>query len=227
MVYIRGNALDYDRWSAEDAALDQWSYRHCLPYFKRAECREGGGDDYHGDSGHLHVTRGREDTPLFTAFIEAAKQAGYPYTTDLNGYQQEGFGPMDRTTRKGIRHSTSVGYLRAARRRPNLQVLTRASAQRLLINGRRIEGVEFSRRGRCVRAVAQREVILAGGCINSPKLLMQSGIGPGEHLREVGITPIHDLPGVGRNLQDQSSRNLFTDGMPETRVAIPVLQFLR
>ena len=202
MVYIRGNALDYDRWAAEDDSLEQWDYRHCLPYFKRAECREGGGDVYHGDSGHLHVTRGRHDAPLSAAFIEATEQAGYPSTADLNGYQQEGFGPMDRTTRKGIRHSTSVGYLRPAMRRPNLQVLTRANARRLLCDGRRIEGVEFTRRGQSRRAVARRDVILAGGPINSPKLLMQSGIGPGEHLREIGITPILDLPGVGRNLQD-------------------------
>lgn len=202
MVYIRGNALDYDRWAAEDDSLEQWDYRHCLPYFKRAECREGGGDDYHGDSGHLHVTRGRHDAPLSAAFVEATEQAGYPYTADLNGYQQEGFGPMDRTTRKGVRHSTSVGYLRPAMRRPNLQVLTRANARRLLRDGRRIEGVEFTRRNQSWRAVARRDVILAGGPINSPKLLMQSGIGPGEHLREIGITPILDLPGVGRNLQD-------------------------
>jgi len=202
MVYIRGNALDYDRWAAEDDSLHQWDYRHCLPYFRKAECREGGGDDYHGDSGHLYVTRGREDTPLSAAFIAAAQQAGYPYTADLNGYQQEGFGPMDRTTRKGIRHSTAVGYLRAARGRSNLQVMTRADAHRLLLDGRRIEGVEFSRRGRLVHAVAEREVILAGGSINSPKLLMLSGIGPGGHLQEVGVTPTHDLPGVGQNLQD-------------------------
>lgn len=202
MVYIRGNALDYDRWAAEDAALGQWDYRHCLPYFRKAECREGGGDDYHGDSGHLYVTRGREDGPLARAFLDAARQAGYPYTSDLNGYQQEGFGPMDRTTRKGIRHSTSVGYLRSVRARPNLRVLTRAHAHRLLLDGQRVAGVEFAHRGQSTHALADREVILSGGPINSPKLLMLSGIGPGEHLREAGITPKHDLPGVGQNLQD-------------------------
>ncbi|NIS91248.1 MAG: choline dehydrogenase [Woeseiaceae bacterium] len=202
MVYMRGNALDYDRWAREDPSLPQWDYRHCLPYFRKTECREGGGDDYHGDSGPLHVTRGREDGPLPTAFLEAARQAGYPKTADLNGYQQEGFGPMDRTTRRGIRHSTSVGYLRSARRRTNLRVLTHATARRLLLNGRNIEGVEFSRGGKCARALAEREVLLCGGPINSPQLLMLSGIGPKEHLHDIGISPAHDLPGVGENLQD-------------------------
>ncbi|NNL51584.1 MAG: choline dehydrogenase [Woeseiaceae bacterium] len=202
MVYIRGNALDYDRWAADDPALREWDYRHCLPYFKKAECRAGGGDDYHGDSGPLHVTRGRDDGVLSAAFVEAAEQAGYPLTTDLNGFQQEGFGPMDRTTRKGIRNSTSMAYLRPARKRPNLKVLTQAEAYRLILSGRRIEGVEFIRRGRALRALADREVILCGGPINSPKLLMLSGIGPGQHLRDVDIAPAHELPGVGQNLQD-------------------------
>ena len=202
MVYIRGNALDYDRWAREDVALESWDYRHCLPYFKKAESREGGGDDYHGDSGPLHVTRGRTDGPLYAAFVAAAQQAGYPYTGDLNGYQQEGFGPMDRTTRNGVRNSTSLAYLKPARRRRNLQVQTRACARRLLLHGQQVEGVEFSHQGKVKTAAAEREIILAGGPINSPTLLMLSGIGPGEHLREVGIEPAHDLPGVGQNLQD-------------------------
>lgn len=202
MVYIRGNALDYDRWAAEDPALGEWDYRHCLSYFKKAESRDGGGDDYHGDSGPLHVTRGRDDGALAAAFIEAAQQAGYPRTEDLNGYQQEGFGPMDRTTRRGVRNSTSIAYLRPARKRRNLSVLTHAEAHRLVMDGRRIEGVEFMRKGSRMRAVADREVILCGGPINSPKLLMLSGIGPGQHLRDVGITSEHELPGVGQNLQD-------------------------
>ena len=202
MVYIRGNALDYDRWAREDTALAAWDYRHCLPYFRKAECREGGGDTYHGDSGPLHVTRGREEGPLYSAFVAAGQQAGYPHTSDLNGYQQEGFGPMDRTTRNGIRHSTSLAYLRPARRRKNLRVLTRAVARRLLLSGKRVSGVEFMSKNQLRTATAAREVILAGGPINSPTLLMHSGIGPGEHLREVGIEPAHELPGVGQNLQD-------------------------
>ena len=202
MVYIRGNALDYDRWAKEDASLTNWDYQHCLPYFIKAETREDGGDDYHGDSGPLHVTRGRNSNPLYSAFTAAAEQAGYPYTSDMNGYQQEGFGPMDRTTGKGVRHSAAVGYLRPAMRRPNLTVLKRTTADRLVMDGRQVRGVEFSCKGRPGKALANKDVILSGGPINSPKLLMLSGIGPEEHLKEIGITPTHSLPGVGQNLQD-------------------------
>lgn len=202
MVYIRGNAMDYDRWAAEDSTLAAWDYRHCLPYFRKAESREGGGDEYHGSDGPLHVSKGRIDGPLFAAFVAAGQQAGYPYTEDMNGFQQEGFGPMDRTTRNGIRHSTSLAYLRPAMRRPNLQVITRAYATRLLRKGKRIEGVEFMHRGRSGTVRATRDTILAGGPINSPQLLMLSGIGPADQLRSHGIKVMNDLPGVGQNLQD-------------------------
>lgn len=142
MVYIRGNALDYDRWATEDESLAEWDYRHCLPYFIKAETREGGGD-YRGDAGPLKVTRGRGDNPLCSAFTEVAQEAGYPLTSDMNGFQQEGFGRMDRTTGNGIRQSTAVAYLRPVMRRPNLSVLTRASANKLIQDGRQIPGVEF------------------------------------------------------------------------------------
>ncbi len=202
MVYIRGHALDYDRWAEEDAALSDWDYRHCLPYFRKAETREGGADEYHGDDGPLHVSKGRDDGILFAAFVKAGQEAGYPYTSDMNGYQQEGFGPMDRTTGKGIRHSTSVGYLKPAMRRSNLTVLTRAQATRILISGKSVDGVEFTHKGRRKTALSFRETILAGGPINSPQLLMLSGIGPGKQLRDAGIEVAHDLPGIGENLQD-------------------------
>ena len=202
MVYIRGHALDYDRWAKEDPLLADWDYRHCLPYFIKSETREGGGDEYHGNSGPLQVARGSASNPLFGAFTDAAKEAGYPYTSDMNGYQQEGFGPMDRTTCNGIRNSTSVSYLRPVIRRPNLTVLTRAYARRLIQEGRHIRGLAFTHQRRSNKVFANRDVILAGGPINNPKLLMLSGIGPADHLREVGITPTHQLPGVGQNLQD-------------------------
>ncbi|MGI9221022.1 MAG: choline dehydrogenase [Woeseiaceae bacterium] len=202
MVYIRGHAFDYDRWAEEDASLEDWDYRHCLPYFIKAESREGGGDEYHGDEGPLHVARGNGEGPLFDAFIKAGQQAGYPYTSDLNGFQQEGFGPMDRTTGAGIRHSTSVGYLKPAMRRRNLTVLTRAHVTRLIMTGKSVDGVEFMHQGRRKTAQAFRETLLAGGPINSPQLLMLSGVGPEEQLREAGIDVVHDLPGVGENLQD-------------------------
>ena len=150
----------------------------------------------------MHVSKGRIDGPLFAAFVKAGRQAGYPYTDDLNGFQQEGFGPMDRTTRRGIRHSTSLAYLRPAKKRANLTVLTRALVTRLLQDGQRIQGVEYVRRGKTATVHARRETILAGGSINSPQLLMLSGIGPGDSLRALDIAVHHELPGVGQNLQD-------------------------
>ena len=202
MVYIRGNALDYDRWAREDQSLADWDYAHCLPYFKKSSTREGGGNDYHGDSGPLQIARGRGENPLFGAFIEAAQQAGYPYTEDLNGYQQEGFGPMDRTTSGGIRNSTSMCYLRPVLGRSNLKVLTRASAERLLLDGELVTGVSFNHRGKTREAIAEREVILCGGPINNPQLLQISGIGDTDRLKKAGIEARHHLPGVGENLQD-------------------------
>ena len=202
MVCIRGHAQDYDRWASDDDALANWDYRHCLPYFIKSENWEGGRNEYHGDSGPSYVSRGRGANPLFSAFLNATKEAGYPYTDDMNGFQQEGFGPMDRTTHNGIRESTSISYLRPAKRRPNLKCLTRACAQRLILDGQQTRGIEFSHRGQSKTALANRDVILAGGPINNPKLMMLSGIGPAEHLGEVGVTTLHDLPGVGRNLQD-------------------------
>ncbi len=202
MCYIRGNALDYDRWANEDAALSGWDYRHCLPYFIKSETRNIGADDYHGDNGFLSVTKGGSDNPLFSAWIEAGQQAGYAYTEDMNGFRQEGFGPMDRTTRDGKRGSTSVGYLRHAMRRSNLVVEKRAIASKLIIDAAKVKGVTYQQ-GRSSRTVfANHEVILCSGPINNPKLLKLSGIGPEQEIRELGIKFNHDLPGVGENLQD-------------------------
>ncbi len=201
MVYVRGHALDYDRW-AEDPALAHWSYRDCLPYFRRAESRDLGADTYHGGGGPLHVTTGRGWSPLYQAFIEAGRQAGYPYTPDMNGYCQEGFGPMQMTVREGVRWSTARAYLEPALRRPNLDVRERTLAHRVLLEGDHAVGLEVSRRGQLCRMRAARRVILAGGPINSPQLLMLSGIGPADHLRAHDIEARMDLPGVGSNYQD-------------------------
>ena len=201
MAWVRGHALDYDRW-AEDPALAHWSYRHCLPYFRRAETRDLGADEYHGGDGPQYVTTGRGWSPLYEAFVEAGQQAGYPYTADMNGYRQEGFGPMQMTVREGVRWSTWKGYLEPVLERPNLDLFTRALSRRVTFEGDRAAGIEFERRGRSFHARAQRRVILAGGSINSPQLLMLSGIGPADHLREHGIDVRVDLPGVGANLQD-------------------------
>ena len=202
MIYIRGNPLDYDRWAAEDLALSAWDYSHCLPYFKRASSREGGGNDYHGDSGPLNIKRGRSTSGLMDSFLKATQEAGYPPTEDMNGYQQEGFGPMDRTTLNGVRHSTAQAYLHPVSGRSNLKIFTRAEATRLLINTNRIVGVQYNRSGELKEVRANKEVVLCGGPINNPKLLMLSGIGPADHVKAAGIHPIHDLAGVGQNLQD-------------------------
>ncbi len=202
MIYIRGNPLDYDRWAAEDLALSAWDYSHCLPYFKRASSREGGGNDYHGDSGPLNIKRGRSTSGLMDSFLKATQEAGYPPTEDMNGYQQEGFGPMDRTTLNGVRHSTAQAYLHPVSGRSNLKIFTRAEVTRLLIDTDRIVGVQYNRSGELKEVRANKEVVLCGGPINNPKLLMLSGIGPADHVKAAGIHPIHDLAGVGQNLQD-------------------------
>ncbi len=201
MAYIRGNALDYDRWATETGRPD-WDYQHILPYFRKAEARERGGDDYRGGGGPLFVSTGACDNPLFQAFIEAGQQAGYPYTADMNGYQQEGIGPMDMTVHGGRRWSAAMAYLHPALARPNLRVETGTLATRLLFQNKRAHGVEYLQRGTLRRARAEREVLLCGGAINSPQLLMLSGIGDPAHLGEMDIPVIAPLPGVGSNLQD-------------------------
>ena len=202
MIYIRGNPLDYDRWAAEDQALSTWDYSHCLPYFKRASSREAGGNLYHGDYGPLNIKRGRATSSLMEAFLKATQEAGYPHTEDMNGYQQEGFGPMDRTTLNGVRHSTARAYLHPISNRSNLKISTHSEATRLLIDKNRVFGVQYNRSGEMNEVRVNKEVVLCGGPINNPKLLMLSGIGPADHLEAAGIRPVHDLAGVGQNLQD-------------------------
>lgn len=200
MAYVRGNALDYDGWAEGGAA--GWSYAGVLPYFRRAETCNGGGDEWRGDSGPLNTSRGRMANPLYGAFIEAGEQAGYARTADMNGFRQEGFGPMDMTVHRGRRWSTANAYLRPAAGRSNLAVETGALATRILLDGRRATGVEYRRGGAVRTARARREVVLSGGPINAPQLLMLSGIGPAAHLAGHGIETVCDLPGIGRNLQD-------------------------
>ena len=201
MVYIRGHAFDYDAWAGMPG-LEQWSYAHCLPYFKKSETRLKGGDAYRGSDGPLYVSTAACKNPLYRAFIEAGQQAGYPYTDDMNGYQQEGLGPMDMTVYKGRRWSTAQAYLRPAAKRGTLRVVTRAQATQVLFKGTRAIGVEYAQGTQLHQAHAAREVILCGGAINSPQLLMLSGVGNAEQLRALGIQPRVDLPGVGKNLQD-------------------------
>ncbi|MFA5951955.1 MAG: choline dehydrogenase [Hyphomicrobium sp.] len=201
MVYIRGHALDYDRW-AKRSGLESWSYFHCLPYFKKSETRLKGGDAYRGGDGPLFVTTGSCRNPLYRAFIEAGREAGYPVTEDMNGYQQEGLGPMDMTTYKGRRWSAARAYLRPAQKRSGIEVRSRTLVTRVLIEGQRAVGVEYFRGGTVKAARARREVIISGGAINSPQTLLLSGIGNADELKKLGIPVVHHLPGVGENLQD-------------------------
>ena len=201
MVYIRGHALDYDGW-AEAKGLEHWSYAHCLPYFRRAETRLKGADDYRGGNGPLYVTTPAMRNPLYRAFVEAGTQAGYAATEDMNGYRQEGFGPMDRTTYRGRRWSTAMAYLRPVRTRPNLTVESRHLVTRILFEGTRAVGVEVVDNGNVTRIHAHREIVISGGAINSPQILMLSGIGDAGALRAQGIESIVHAPGVGANLQD-------------------------
>ncbi|WP_020408064.1 choline dehydrogenase [Hahella ganghwensis] len=200
MVYIRGHALDYDRWEEEGAK--GWSYKDILPYFRKAETREKGEDDYRGGKGPLNVHTGDETNPLFNAFIKAGMEAGYPFTEDMNGYQQEGFGVMDMTIKQGKRWSTAQAYLRPALDRSNLTTETGALATRLLFEGDRCIGVEYEQKGQVIQVLARKEVILSGGAINSPQLLMLSGIGDESLLQSLGIEVKSHVPGVGQNLQD-------------------------
>jgi choline dehydrogenase len=202
MIFQRGNPMDYERW-ASDPGMQTWDYAHSLPYFKRMEnCLAAEpGDPYRGHEGPLALERGPATNPLFTAFFEAVQQAGYPLTKDVNGYQQEGFAPFDRNIRRGRRLSAARAYLHPVMGRPNLDVQTRAFVTKLLFEGTRVVGVEYTRRGTTHTARAG-DVILCGGAINSPQLLQLSGIGNTDELKAVGVTPRHHLPGVGEHLQD-------------------------
>ncbi|MED5606622.1 MULTISPECIES: choline dehydrogenase [Pseudomonas] len=205
MCYIRGNAMDFDGW-AKEKGLEDWAYLDCLPYFRKAETRDIGPNDYHGGDGPVSVTTPKAgNNPLFHAMVEAGVQAGYPRTEDLNGYQQEGFGPMDRTvTPQGRRASTARGYLDQARERANLTIVTHALTDRILFSGKRAIGASYLQGDDTTpkEVRARREVLVCSGAIASPQLLQRSGVGPAPVLRDLGIEVVHDLPGVGQNLQD-------------------------
>ncbi|MFM1982581.1 MAG: hypothetical protein RJB22_1300 [Pseudomonadota bacterium] len=201
LVYVRGNPMDFERWQDEHGAKG-WGYAQVLPYFKRAEGRQEGGDTYRGSDGPLSTTYGTLKNPLHHAWLEAAQQAGYALTEDYNGFRQEGFGRMDMTVRAGTRCSAAKAYLYPARKRANLHVIQHALATRILFDGRRAVGVDYLRAGKSFTVRARREVILSGGPINSVQLLKLSGIGPAAELQSHGIPVIADRPGVGANLQD-------------------------
>ncbi|WP_318458557.1 choline dehydrogenase [Photobacterium leiognathi] len=202
MVYVRGHACDYDEWEQEGAT--GWNYQACLPYFRRAETWIKGGDAYRGSKGPVGTCNGNdmELNPLYQAFIDAGKEAGYPETDDYNGYQQEGFGAMHMTVDKGVRASTSNAYLRRALKRPNLTLKKGIVARKVLLDGKKAVGVEFEQSGKLSQVFATKEVISSAGSIGSVQLLQLSGIGPAAVLENAKINLVHDLPGVGANLQD-------------------------
>jgi len=200
MVYVRGHARDFDTW--EEMGATGWGFRNVLPYYKRMETSHGGEAGWRGTDGPLHVTRGRQQNPLYQAFVEAGREAGYPVTADYNGRQQEGFGAMEMTVWQGRRWSAANAYLKPALKRPNLRLVTGVSAERIAFDGTKATGVVVRKGGTLQTVTARREVIVAASSINSPKLLMLSGVGAAADLTAHGIDVIADRPGVGRNLQD-------------------------
>jgi choline dehydrogenase len=203
LVYMRGHARDFDEW--EELGAQGWGYANCLPYFQRAESWQGGGDSYRGAGGPLATNAGNKmKNPLYRAFVEAGHEAGYITTDDPNGFMQEGFGPMHMTVKDGVRWSTANAYLKPAMSRPNLTVITHAMTRRVLLDGKRATGVEYDHQGQRHTASVRREVLVSAGPIAAPHLLQRSGIGPAAVLQKVGVPVLHDLPGVGENLQDHS-----------------------
>jgi choline dehydrogenase len=203
MIFQRGNPLDYEGWAAEPG-METWDYAHCLPYFKRMEnCLAAAPDDpFRGHAGPLVLERGPATNALFGAFFDAAEQAGFARTSDVNGFRQEGFGKFDRNIHRGRRISAARAYLHPVLRRPNLVVRTRALVTRIAFDGARATGVEYRPGSGATRLVTAGEVILCGGAINTPQLLQLSGVGDADHLRELGIDVVRHVPGVGENLQD-------------------------
>lgn len=206
MLYIRGHARDYDQW--RQLGLDGWSYADVLPYFKRSETNEAGGDDFRGDAGPLNVSNVMNASPLYQAVIDAGKQAGYKLTKDFNGEQQEGFGYYQLTVKDGKRCSASAAYLHPAMSRPNLKVETNAVTSRVLFEGKKATGVEYMVGNQTIQVKARREVIISCGTIGTPQTLLLSGIGDKDYLQRFGIPVIAHLPGVGQNLQDHLDVNV-------------------
>lgn len=212
MIYIRGNPQDYDRWAS--LGNRQWGFEQVLPFFRRAESNERLNDRYHSATGAMNVTEQVQHNELSKAFVRAAQELGLPFTPDFNGASQDGVGYYDVTQKKARRESAATAYLRPARGRDNLVVHTHALATRVIVENGRATGIEYTRKGRPAVARAQREVVLSSGAVNSPRLLLLSGIGPADELRALGIDVVHDLPGVGKNFQDHMDVYLTAETTP-------------
>ncbi len=200
MIYVRGNAGDYNEWA--ESGAKGWDYPDVLPYFQRMEASHGGNSEFRGISGPLNITHGKRDNPLHNAFVKATEQAGYTYTDDYNGFRQEGFGPADMTVWKGSRFSTAKAYLKPALAKKNVQLITKVLVDKIIFHEDKAKGVEVFHRGQKKTFSANIGVILSAGAINSPTILQRSGIGEGDDLNSLGIKVIKNLPGVGKNLQD-------------------------
>ena len=202
MVFVRGHPEDYNRWSSY--GLDKWSYAHVLPYFKKLETWSGGGNIYRGDNGPLKVNKSKinEKFPLFQVVLEASRQAGYELYEDVNGYKQEGFGPFDVTINDGIRYGASRAYLNTIKKRKNLRIFTKTYINKILFNNKTAIGIEVEEDNVKKKYFANKEILLSAGSINSPKILQLSGVGDAIELKKLGIDIVHNLPGVGHNLQD-------------------------
>ena len=224
MLYARGHARDYDEW--RQLGLEGWSYDDVLPYFKRSEDHWGEADRYHGKGGPLSITKHIPDERLFPRFMEAVRQLGYKHQADHHGADQEGWGSPDISIHRGRRGSTAARFLVPAMNRPNLTVITGALATKIEVEGGRATALHYRQNGAEHRLVAEREIVLSGGAFNSPQLLLLSGIGPADELREHGITVVHDLPGVGRNLQDHPSVAIISGAEREVTLT-PELRFDR
>lgn len=204
MVYMRGHPLDYDNWAIK-FGLEDWRYANCLPYFKSLETSDRGDSEWRGVNGPLSVRKGPDDNPIYEAFLKAGEQSGQGVTDDLNGFNPEGLSRLDATILNGRRSSAATAFLYPALHRDNLTLQTRSMIEKVIIDGNRAVGVQVSCKGQSLKIEAEKEVILASGALNSPKILMLSGIGPASHLREMGLEVSHELEGVGRNLQDHAT----------------------
>ena len=214
MVYMRGHPLDYDGW-ANNLGLDQWSYSNCLPYFKDLETSDRGGNEWRGGKGALGVRKGPDPNPIYDTFLIAGEQSGQGITDDLNGFNPEGLSRLDATISNGRRNSSATTFLNPALKRNNIKLQKNILVEKIFLENDRAVGIEVSEKGQKYRIEAEKEIILSAGALNSPQILMLSGIGPADHLRNIGSNVSHDLPGVGQNLQDHATVSISWECLKE------------
>ena len=214
MVYMRGHPLDYDAW-ADNLGLDQWSYSNCLPYFKDLETSDRGSNEWRGGKGALGVRKGPDPNPIYDTFLVAGEQSGQGITDDLNGFNPEGLSRLDATISNGRRNSSATTFLNPALKRDNIKLQKNILVEKIFLENDRAIGIEVSEKGQKYRIEAEKEIILSAGALNSPQILMLSGIGPADHLRNIGSNVFHDLPGVGQNLQDHATVSISWECLKE------------